>query len=147
MMTKEHCGRFDQAYSRRQLLQMAGGGVGALALQSLLLSESQANPLVSQPPLQQGRAKRVIWLFINGGPSHVDTWDHKPGLDKANGKQLEGFDPTTGFFDGAVGPLLKSPFDFGQHGQSGMWASSLFPHLSKHVDKMAFIKSFHTKSN
>lgn len=121
--------------------------MGALALQSLLLSESQANPLVSQPPLQQGRAKRVIWLFINGGPSHVDTWDHKPGLDKANGKQLEGFDPTTGFFDGAVGPLLKSPFDFGQHGQSGMWASSLFPHLSKHVDKMAFIKSFHTKSN
>jgi hypothetical protein len=75
------------------------------------------------------------------------TWDFKPGLVKANGQKLDGFDPTTGFFDNAVGPLLKSPFEFQQHGQSGMWASSLFPHLSQHVDKMAFIKSFHTQSN
>ena len=94
-----------------------------------------------------GNAKRVIWLFINGGPSHIDTWDYKPGLEKANGKKLEGFDNTTGFFDKAVGPLLKSPFEFKQYGKSGMWASSIFPHLSQHVDKMAFIKSFHTESN
>lgn len=148
----EHCGRFDRARSRREMLKLAGGGIGALALQALLASETRAadagaNPLTRRPPMSPARARAVIWLFINGGPSHVDTWDYKPGLEKADGKKLEGFDPTTGFFDGAVGPLLKSPFTFRQHGQSGMWASSLFPHLSRHVDKMAFIKSFHTQSN
>jgi hypothetical protein len=152
----ENCGRFDRAFSRRDLLRLAGGGMGALALQSLLQGESRGaasdidlgvDPLASRPPGYSGRAKAVIWLFINGGPSHVDTWDFKPGLVKANGQKLDGFDPTTGFFDNAVGPLLKSPFEFQQHGQSGMWASSLFPHLSQHVDKMAFIKSFHTQSN
>ncbi|MCB1098977.1 MAG: DUF1501 domain-containing protein [Verrucomicrobiae bacterium] len=152
----EYCGRIDRAFSRRELLRLAGGGMGALALQSLLQGESRGassdinlgvEPLASRPPGTSGRAKAVIWLFINGGPSHVDTWDFKPGLVKANGQKLDGFDPTTGFFDNAVGPLLKSPFEFKQYGQSGMWASSLFPHLSQHVDKMAFIKSFHTQSN
>lgn len=124
-----------------------------LALNSILQSAGMgatdigANPMASRMPHSFGRAKRVIWLFINGGPSHIDTWDYKPGLDKADGQKLEGFDATTGFFDQAVGPLLKSPFEFKQYGKSGMWASSLFPHLSQHVDKMAFVKSFHTKSN
>jgi hypothetical protein len=151
----EHCRRFDRACSRRELLQLAGGGIGALALQSLLQGDAcaaangdfDADSLSSRSPRHPGKAKAVIWLFINGGPSHIDTWDYKPGLEKANGKKLDGFDPTTGFFDNAVGPLLKSPFEFKQHGQSGMWASSLFPNLSKHVDKMAFLKSFHTGSN
>ena len=124
-----------------------------LALNSLLNQNSigsqnnSINPLASKKPHHKAKAKNVIWLFINGGPSHVDTWDYKPGLVKADGQKLDGFDKTTGFFDNAVGPLLKSPFEFKQHGQSGMWASSLFPNLSKHVDKMAFIKSFHTQSN
>ncbi|MGK0188710.1 MAG: hypothetical protein ACI9R3_004523 [Verrucomicrobiales bacterium] len=151
----EHCGRNNVAFSRREMLRLAGGGMGAIALQSLIQGSASAapdidlgaDPLLSRPPILPGKAKAVIWLFINGGPSHIDTWDYKPGLDKANGKKLDGFDPTTGFFDNAVGPLLKSPFEFKQHGQSGMWASSLFPHLSKHVDKMAFLKSFHTESN
>ena len=124
-----------------------------LALNSLLNQNSigsqnnSINPLASKKPHHKAKAKNVIWLFINGGPSHVDTWDYKPGLVKADGQKLDGFDKTTGFFDNAVGPLLKPPFEFKQHGQSGMWASSLFPNLSKHVDKMAFIKSFHTQSN
>ena len=76
-----------------------------LALNSLLTGEGTANtnigpnPMASRYPHGFGNAKRVIWLFINGGPSHVDTWDYKPGLEKANGKKLEGFDNTTGFFD------------------------------------------------
>jgi hypothetical protein len=84
---------------------------------------------------------------MNGGPSHIDTWDYKPALVKADGKKLEGFDATTAFFHEEVGPLMASPFDFKQYGQSGMWVSSLFPHLAQHVDKMAFIKSFQTNSN
>ena len=148
-----HCGRIQNFSSRRALLQKAGGGIGMLALNSLLnqasfgVENNPINPLASKQPHYEAKAKNVIWLFINGGPSHVDTWDYKPGLVKADGQKLEGFDNTTGFFDNAVGPLLKSPFEFKQHGESGMWASSLFPNLSKHVDKMAFIKSFHTQSN
>ena len=148
-----HCGRIQNFSSRRALLQKAGGGIGMLALNSLLhqtsfgIENNPTNPLASKHPHYEAKAKNVIWLFINGGPSHVDTWDYKPGLIKADGQKLEGFDNTTGFFDNAVGPLLKSPFEFKQHGESGMWASSLFPNLSKHVDKMAFIKSFHTQSN
>ena len=153
MKNMDHCGRIQNVATRRALLQRAGGGMGMLALNSLLNQSSigsqnnSINPLASKKPHHKAKAKNVIWLFINGGPSHVDTWDYKPGLVKADGQKLDGFDKTTGFFDNAVGPLLKSPFEFKQHGQSGMWASSLFPNLSKHVDKMAFIKSFHTQSN
>lgn len=150
------CGRIHPAHSRREFLRLAGGGMGMLALNAILCDQGLAaaagselgpNPMAARTPHFPARAKSVIWLFMNGGPSHIDTFDHKPELDKAHGKTLEGFDATTGFFDTAVGPLLKSPFAFKQHGQSGMWASSLFPHLSQHVDKMAFIKSFHTTSN
>jgi hypothetical protein len=91
--------------------------------------------------------KRVIWLFINGGPSHVDTWDYKPELEKSDGKELAGFDRFTGFFSNSVGPLMKSPFKFQQHGECGKWVSEIFPNLSQHVDKMAFIHSGHTESN
>src|SRR6185436_8053737 len=93
------------------------------------------------------RAKSVIWLFLNGGASQVDTWDHKPELQRRHGEPLPGFDAKTGFFPDAVGPLMKSPFTWTQHGQSGAWASDLFPHLATHVDKMAFVHSMHTDSN
>ncbi|BDC50524.1 hypothetical protein F183_A28400 [Bryobacterales bacterium F-183] len=132
---------------RRDWLIRAGGGCGVLALHSLLCGQNSANPLAVRQPHFAAKAKSIIWLFMNGGPSHIDTWDYKPALTKANGKTFEGFDTTTGFFDTAVGPLLQSPFAFQQHGQSGAWVSSLFPYLSQHVDKMAFVKSFRTKSN
>src|SRR5947207_12562500 len=91
---------FATKLSRRQLLQRAGGGFGGLALAGLLqragLLDAQAastlNPLAAKPSLFPTRAKSVIWLFMNGGPSHVDTWDYKPGLAKMDGKALEGFD-------------------------------------------------------
>jgi hypothetical protein len=146
--------RIQMARSRRDFLKLAGGGLGMLALNSILCEQGlafqtqfESNPMATRATHFPARAKSVIWLFMNGGPSHIDTWDYKPGLDKANGKRLEGFDATTAFFHDEVGPLLKSPFEFKQHGQSGMWASSLFPHLSQHVDKMAFVKSFRTNSN
>jgi hypothetical protein len=138
--------------TRREALQRAGGGLGWLALASLFNSSASAlgaaaNPLAPRSPLFRPRAKSVIWIFANGGPSQVDTWDYKPGLIKMDGKSLAGFDNKTGFFQDAVGPLMKSPFSWRQCGQSGTWANDLFPHLSRHVDKMAFIHSCWTQSN
>ncbi|QDU10348.1 DUF1501 domain-containing protein [Gimesia aquarii] len=145
--------------ARRQLLKRAGNGLGTLGLLSLLQQEGvleaagaapaikSTNPLAPKKSHFPTKAKSVIWLFINGGPSHVDTWDYKPELEKRDGVALEGFDNKTGFFQNAVGPLMKSPFKFKQYGESGKWVSDLFPHLSQHVDKMAFIHSGHTESN
>lgn len=142
------------------MLKRAGGGLGWLALagllndEKLLLPSARAasgaeisNPLAPKHPHFSTKAKSVIWLFMNGGPSQVDTWDYKPELQKRDGKELPGFDKNTGFFTDAVGPLMKSPFEFAQHGQSGAWVSDLFPNMARHVDKMAFIHSCHTESN
>ena len=88
-----HCGRIQNFSSRRALLQKAGGGMGMLALNSLLnqtsfgIENNPTNPLASKQPHYEAKAKNVIWLFINGGPSHVDTWDYKPGLVKADGQK------------------------------------------------------------
>jgi hypothetical protein len=143
--------------SRRDLFRRAGHGAGLLALAGLLddqrllmpraMAAPSGDPLAPRPPQLKTRAKSVIWLFMNGGPSQVDTWDYKPELTRRHGQELPGFDKKTGFFTDSVGPLMKSPFAWAQHGQSGTWASDLFPHLSRHVDKMAFLHSCHTESN
>src|SRR3954463_14214419 len=92
--------------TRRDFLRRAGGGFGMLALAGLLQQERllgqgpalAANPLAPHPGHHAARAKAVIWLFINGGPSHVDTWDYKPELARRHGQELAGFDQNTGFF-------------------------------------------------
>ncbi len=145
----------ESLYDRRAWLQRAGGGSGWLALTSMLAQQegwgaatnSSLNPLAPKPSHFPAKAKSVIWIFMNGGPSHVDTWDYRPELVKRDGQTLDGFDTKTGFFPGSVGPLMKSPFDWKQCGESGTWANDLFPNLSQHVDKMAFIHSCHTNSN
>jgi len=148
-------------WDRRELLRRAGSGAGLLGLATLLQDEgllhsalaatgsrsAAVDPLAPRASHFPGKAKRVIWLFINGGPSHVDTWDYKPELEKRDGQELEGFDRFTGFFANAVGGLMKSPFAFHQHGECGKWVSEIFPELARHVDKMAFIHSGFTKSN
>ena len=128
-----------------------------IALASLLQDEgllgsaaqaaTELNPLAPKPAHFPAKAKSVIWLFMNGGPSQVDTWDHKPELAKRDGQELEGFDKNTGFFTDQVGPVMKSPFKFQQHGECGAWASELFPAMAQHVDKMAFMYSCYTESN
>ena len=144
--------------SRREFLARAGGGCGLLALADMLVrAESKtagasptahaSNPLAPKPPHFPAKAKNVIWLFMNGGPSHVDTWDYKPELIKRDGQELKGFDQNTGFFRDQVGPVMKSPYKFARHGQSGAWVSEIFPNMAKHVDEMAFIHSCWTDSN
>jgi hypothetical protein len=133
--------------SRRELLARAGGGFGALALAQLLHADETRDPLAPRRPHFQAKAKAVVWIFINGGPSQVDTWDWKPELEKRDGQELAGFDKFTGFFANAVGPLMKSPFKFSPQGQCGKPVSEIFPHLGKHVDRMAFIHSGWTESN
>ncbi|MGD1979998.1 MAG: DUF1501 domain-containing protein [Akkermansiaceae bacterium] len=139
-------------YTRRHWLQNSGAGLGSLGLATLLaeeglLTSGSDDPLAPRKAHFEGKAKSVIWLFINGGPSQVDTWDYKPELEKMDGKELKGFDKNTGFFANAVGPLMKSPFEFTPRGQCGKMVSSIFPKLGEHVDKMAFIHSGHTESN
>ncbi|HBE96981.1 MAG TPA: DUF1501 domain-containing protein [Verrucomicrobiales bacterium] len=137
-------------YTRRHWLQKSGAGLGGLGLASLLADEGLLgtdDPLAPKKGHFGGKAKSVIWLFINGGPSQVDTWDYKPELEKMDGKELQGFDKNTGFFSNAVGPLMKSPFEFTPRGECGKMVSSIFPKLGEHVDKMAFIHSGHTESN
>ena len=138
-MSSNEPNHFFASPTRRDFLRRAGAGFGSLALASLLTEEAGARGL--------GKAKRVIWLFMNGGPSHVDTWDYKPALEKYDGKELKGFDTTTGFFADSVGPLMKSPFTFAQHGKSGTWVSEIFPKLAAHVDDMAFLHSCYTETN
>lgn len=137
--------------NRREFLTRAGGGFGMVALASLLeqsgLAASVEGPLAPRAPHFPTKAKHVIWLFMNGGQSQVDTWDYKPELARRDGQTLEGYDPTTGFFKEDVGPLMKSPFRFQQHGQSGTWVSEIFPNLARCVDDMSFIHSCYTETN
>src|SRR5262245_26912637 len=136
--------------SRRQFLARAGNGLGLLALASLAdraSAEQPRNPLAPKASHFPAKAKSIIWLFMNGGPSQVDTWDYKPKLAESDGQELKGFDKNTGFFTEQVGPLMRSPFKFARHGQSGAWVSELFPHMARHVDRMAFLYSCWTDSN
>src|SRR5262249_54508060 len=131
------------------LLQQDGSLIPSAAAAGTSSSDAHGaqNPLAPRLGHFPAKAERVIWLFMNGGPSQDDTWDYKPELAKRDGQKLEGFDNQTGFFADQVGPLMKSPFAFQQYGDSGTWCSDLFPHLSQHVDKMAFIHSCFSDSN
>jgi hypothetical protein len=154
-----------QLVNRRQLLLSAGGGAGMLALAALLAEDGllggsaagaesagsaadpRLNPLAPKKGHFPAKAKSVIWLFMNGGPSHVDTWQYKPELEKRDGQELEGFDKNTGFFKEQVGPVMRSPFQFARYGESGAWVSEIFPGMAQHVDDMTFIHSCYTNSN
>ncbi len=130
-----------QTLSRRRFLQQAG--LGSVALASLLHQEASGEARQSHFP---ARARSVIWLFMTGGPSQVDTFDYKPELQRRHGQTLAGADPRTGFFQ-TSGRCLRSPFRWRQHGRSGSWVSDIFPNLARHVDDMAFIHSGYVLGN
>ncbi len=107
---------FATPHSRRDFLRRGGSGLGMIALAGLMQQQGllatsgpdadlHLHPLAPRAGHSCGKAKSVIWLFMNGGPSQVDTWDYKPELAKSDGKELKGFDKDTGFFTDQVGPL------------------------------------------
>jgi hypothetical protein len=122
--------------SRREALFQSALGFGSLALTDLLRAAE-----VKPSPHFAPRAKRVIFLFMKGGPSHIDTFEPKPLLDRDDGKPYPGTRPRVVF--AKTGNLLKSPWKFQKHGQSGSPVSELFPHVAKHVDDICFIHSLH----
>src|SRR5437660_3234139 len=129
--------------SRRAALRQACCGFGTLGLAGLLSQLSGAepvNPLAPRAPHFPARAKRVIFLFMHGGPSSVDTFDPKPALAKYDGKPLPFKRPLT-FAEGKMGGLMKSPWAFRPYGQSGIEVSDLFPHVGSCVDDICVVKS------
>lgn len=129
-----------ECLSRRDLLRRSSAGFGMLALASLFAKESQATPTARLPHFP-ARASRVIFLFMKGGPSHLDTFDFKPQLQKADRQVLPFEKPRVQF--ASTGALLASPWKFKRHGESGLPVSELFPHVSKLVDDLCVINSLH----
>ncbi|KAA0140187.1 DUF1501 domain-containing protein [Gimesia chilikensis] len=138
--------------NRRELLQNAGGGMGMLALNALLQQEQPAHAaansaLSSSKPDFPPRAKRIIWLFMHGGPSHVDLWDPKPDLIKYAGKPLpESFGKVMTRRKVAQNPLLAPIKPFRKRGESGLEVSDFLPHTGALVDDLCVIRSLHGDS-
>jgi len=141
----------ERAASRRDFLARAGGGLGMLALASLLDGDARAatekikNPLAAKKPHFQGKAKSVIWCFLDGGPSHIDLFDPKPELTKLDGKPLPGSikRPVTAMGRTAHTPLLGSKRTFKKHGKSGIWVSDWYPEIATCVDDLAILRGCH----
>jgi hypothetical protein len=134
--------------TRRELLRQAGCGFGGVALAGLLAARARAatdaqNPLAAKQSHHAPRAKRVIFLFMQGGPSHVDTFDPKARLTEDNGRELT-FRNDRSRRDEKF-KLLQSPWKFRQYGDCGAWVSDLFPEVAAHVDELCFIKSMVTE--
>jgi hypothetical protein len=126
--------------TRRQLLRSAGNGFGMLGLATLLVEKgAAAGTMETRPTHFPAKAKHVIFLFLNGGPSHVDTFDPKPSLTKYNGELMPGGDKK-----GEPKKLMASPFAFKKYGNSGVEVSDLFPHVGSCIDDVCVIRSMYT---
>ena len=117
-----------------------------LALRSLLAADNR-NPMNVLSPEFAPRAKSVIFLFMYGGPSQVDTFDPKPALDRWNGKAIPTFRKEDAFNAATKATAMRSPYTFAKHGQSGLDICEKFPHLARHADKLCVIRSLHADSN
>lgn len=143
------CFQFDRMTTRRDMLKRSGGGFASIALTAMLGSQALTsasasdNPLVVKQPHFAPKAKRIIFLFMWGGPSHVDLFDPKPVLNEQAGKPLQG--SSVGQSSPNLGTVLGTPFRFRQHGAGGVWISELFPHLAKHADRLCVVRSMHTE--
>ena len=148
--------------NRRTALKSAACGFGYMALQSLLSRNASAavsgatgtpnvaamNPLAPKLPHFAAKAKRVIFLFMQGGVSHVDSYDYKPALIKYDGQAMKFDDARQLANNGTRGSsqrVMKPLWDFKQHGQTGRWASDLFPTVNQHIDDLTFVHSLHTE--
>jgi hypothetical protein len=150
---------FIQPQTRREMLGHCSAGFGMLALSGLssmwsgaeaapaakAAARGPANPLAPKPPMFPARAKRVIFLFMHGGPSQVDTFDPKPLLTRDHGKPFPGAKPRVQF--ASTNNLLKSPWEFKKYGQSGIEVSDLFPEVGGCADDLCVIRSIHADNN
>ncbi len=129
-------------FSRRDLLRRTGTGLGMLALPSLL--QASGNPLAPREPHFPPRARHIIHVYLNGGPSQVDTWDPKPELTRWGGRRLPVSNLTT---ERETGVALASPFQFAQYGDSGLWCSEVFQKTAiRHADRICVIRSMHANT-
>ncbi|MGL6096009.1 MAG: DUF1501 domain-containing protein [Fimbriiglobus sp.] len=147
-MNRTFCHTVAPVATRRDLLRTSANGFGLLALGGLLAKDAPAavdTPLSPKPPHFAPKAKRVIFLFMHGGPSQVDTFDPKPMLAKHDGKPFPGQKPRVQF--AATGNLLKSPWEFKPGGKSGIQVSDLFPEVRKRADDLCVIRSVHADNS
>ena len=144
----------NQTLNRRAALRRAACGFGFLAFAGLASQNIAApaaplaNPFAPRQPHLRPRAKRIIFIFMQGGPSHVDTFDYKALLAQQDGKMLPFNDARVIANTGQRGSLqrvMKSPWNFARHGETGHWVSDLFPHMARHVDDLCFIHSMQTE--
>lgn len=138
-------------FSRREMFRTTGAGFASLALIDILSRDGffaqepqrSANPLAPRPPHFPARAKHAVFLFMNGAPSQVDTFDPKPALSRYHNQAYRGNTPV-GSNGRPIGNLMQTPFTFRKYGQSGLEISSLFPHTSRYADDLCVIRSLHT---
>src|SRR5919198_692357 len=154
-----HCHRFQPApLTRREMLLRCANGFGAVALTALLgdpaygvTPATASDPMVPRPPHHPARARSVIFLFMDGGPSQVDTFDPKPRLAKEHGQPIKVKVQPTQFNN--VGKVMQSPWEFRRYGQSGIPVSDLFPHVAACADDLCVVRSMvsnfseHTNAN
>ena len=137
--------------SRREFLSRAGSGLGAVALGHLLhhsgwlpqaLAKESLNPLAAKQPHHPPKAKSIIWLFMEGGPSHLDLFDPKPALDKLAGQPMpESFGRPITATGTAYNTIMPTQRKWNQHGESGLWVSDWYPHIARHADELAVVRS------
>ncbi|MCB1124148.1 MAG: DUF1501 domain-containing protein, partial [Verrucomicrobiae bacterium] len=140
------CHRYDHPFSRRDFLRTAGCGFGAFALSALtgeqLAHAARIGSGAARIPHTRARAKNIIWLFMEGGPSHLDLFDPKPLLNELAGQTLpDSFEKPVTAMGEASSPLLESRRKWAQHGESGLWISDWLPQQGKIADELCVIRS------
>ncbi len=137
-------------FDRREWLARSGGGFGGLALSWLLARDGLCGETAAPEsrPHFAPRAKNVIFLFMYGGPSQVDTFDPKPELDRWDGREIPVYRKEDAFMVGKTKPTaMRSPFSFARHGECGLDVCELYPHLARHADDLCVVRSMHCDSN
>lgn len=132
--------------TRRDWLAHAGGGFGSIALAQMLAEAATSDRPETGTNAREPKVRRIIQLFMTGGASPMDTFDYKPELERLHGQMLGPKEKPEGF-TAPAGAIMKSPFAFAQHGESGRWVSCVFPEQAKLVDEMAFLMAMTTKTN
>jgi hypothetical protein len=140
-----HCGRFlDTSLTRRDMLRYCANGFGAVALAALLAEEGHSATPIQRPHFP-ARARNVIFLYMDGGPSQVDTFDYKPLLEKYHGRDPHSIFKVEPTQFNNVGRVMASPWKFHKRGQSGLWVSDLLPRVAECIDDLCVIRSMVSK--